>query len=88
MSWKKEFIKKFGEIEYQKELMRHRDQKRFRYIRKFWQGLETDIHHCWIDGTADYTFSCLLERCKHLYEIIDPLIILDGDIYLGNDTFI
>ena len=43
---------------------------------------ESQIHHEWIPGTADYRGVALVEKDKHLHGIIDPIVILDGKITL------
>ena len=43
---------------------------------------ESQIHHEWIPGTADYRGVALVEKDKHLHGIIDPIVILEGKITL------
>ena len=43
---------------------------------------ETQIHHEWIFGTAEYTGVALVETKPHQYGIIDVIKILEGKITL------
>lgn len=84
-----EYMKKYcgslsdhNSIPYRKSLIRQRDHHRFFSIKQFFQNLQTDIHHEWIPNTADYTFIALVERDKHRYNIIDPIVILEKKVVL------
>lgn len=43
---------------------------------------ESQIHHEWIPGTADYIGVALVEADPHRHGIIDTILILEGEITL------
>ena len=42
----------------------------------------SQLHHEWIPGTADYRGAALVEPIQHQYGIINPIVILEGEITL------
>lgn len=43
---------------------------------------ESQLHHEWIPETADFRGVALVEAIQHQYGIIDPVVILEGEITL------
>lgn len=43
---------------------------------------ESQIHHEWIPGTAEYTGVALVEKDQHMHGFVDVIKILDGKITL------
>ena len=43
---------------------------------------ESQIHHQWIPGTADYTGIALVEKDAHMQGFVDVIRILEGEITL------
>lgn len=43
---------------------------------------ESQIHHEWVAGTADYRGVALVEKDQHMHGFIDVIQVLDGDITL------
>lgn len=43
---------------------------------------DSQIHHQWLPGTADYTGVALVEKDPHLHGFIDVIQILEGEITL------
>jgi hypothetical protein len=42
----------------------------------------SEIHHCWLDNSSDYSCVALVEKDKHRHGIIDMIQILEGEITL------
>ena len=61
--------------------IRVRDGHRYRRLKRFF-AQQSQIHHQWIPGTAEYTGIALVEKDQHMHGIIDVIYILDGEITL------
>lgn len=46
---------------------------------------ESQIHHEWIPGTAEYRGVALVEKDQHMHGIVDVIKILDGEITLRTE---
>ena len=58
---------------------KHRDSyRRYKQI----IAPESQIHHEWIPGTADYRGTALVEADSHMHGFIDVIQILEGEITL------
>lgn len=64
-----------------------RNKHRSRY-RKYKQIIAPDsqIHHEWIGGTAEYQGMALVEKYQHQYGFIDVIQILEGEITLFSEA--
>jgi hypothetical protein len=67
-----------------RKLRRRVRQKHAKQWRKYKDIIAPDsqIHHEWIDNTAEYRGIALVEATPHQYGVIDVIIILDGKITL------
>lgn len=61
--------------------VRARGRHHFGKLKRFF-AQESQIHHQWIPGTAEYTGMALVEKNQHMHGIIDVICVLDGEITL------
>ena len=65
----------------ERKAVRGRHQHQFRRLKRFF-AQESEIHHQWTPGTAEYTGVALVEKDQHMHGIIDVIYVLDGEITL------
>lgn len=68
-------------IQKSRRKIRNRDARRWKKYKGNWLT-ETEIHHCWIPGTAQYNGIALVDKMEHQHRIINPIEILEGIIIL------
>ena len=68
-------------IPHEKDLVRFKHRHRYAPYKKI-IAPETQIHHEWIPGTADFRGVALVEANSHQYGFIDVIQILEGEITL------
>ena len=67
------------EIQEERNRIRHEHYRRWKnYGKEFFQNV--DIHHVWIEGTADYTGVAFVEREAHRRGIIRVVSIIRGKV--------
>lgn len=68
-------------IPHEKGLIRHKHQDLYRPFKQI-IAPTSQLHHEWIPGTLNYRGVALVEAVQHQYGIIDPIVILEGEITL------
>lgn len=68
-------------IPHEKELVRQKHGNLYRPYKKI-IAPESQLHHQWVPGTAEYTGVALVEAKPHQYGYIDVIQILEGEITL------
>ena len=65
----------------QRNVIRACDRKRYRKYKRFFAP-DSQLHHEWQHGTAEYNGIALVETDQHMHGIIDVIHILEGEITL------
>lgn len=68
-------------IPHEKELIRQKHQDSYRPFKRI-IAPESQLHHEWIPSTSEYRGIALVETYQHRHGIIDPILILEGEITL------
>lgn len=61
--------------------IRRRDRKRWKRFKDIIAS-DTEVHHEWIPGTAKYNGIALVDKSEHQHGMINPVLILEGEIKL------
>ena len=64
-----------------REKIREKHRRRYRSFKRI-IAPDSQIHHEWIPGTAEYTGIALVETDQHMHGFVDVIKILDGKITL------
>lgn len=80
---KKEY--KMTGIQHIKEIIRNKYRNRWKQFKQI-IAPESQIHHEWLPGTADYRGVALVEKDQHLQGFIDVIQILEGRITLFTEA--
>ena len=67
--------------------IRKKHAKRWRKYKGNWLT-ETQIHHEWIEGTAEYQGIAIVDKMEHQYGIINPIVILEGVVVIRPSAFV
>ena len=68
-------------IPHEKELIRQKHSRKWTLYKKI-IAPESQQHHQWLPGTADYIGVALVEKDQHMHGYIDVIQILEGEITL------
>ena len=68
-------------LPHERKLVRLIHGQRYRPYKKI-IAPESQIHHEWIPGTAEYTGSALVETDQHAHGFVDVIQVLEGEITL------
>ena len=72
-------------LQYARRLIRNKHGLRWKPFKQI-IAPESQIHHEWIPGTADYTGVALVETDQHIHGFIDVIQILEGEITLFTEA--
>jgi len=68
-------------LRHERGLIRKKHQNRYASYKQI-IAAESQIHHEWVPGTADYTGVALVEADQHVHGYIDVIQLLEGEITL------
>ena len=68
-------------LQYKRNLVRHSHRRKWNPFKRI-IAPESQIHHQWVPGTANYTGVALVEKDQHMHGFIDVIQILEGEIML------
>jgi CTP synthase (UTP-ammonia lyase) len=78
-----EYKKNYNATGLQGDRNRIRNKHRHQYQRfKHIIAPTSQIHHEWIPNTADFRGAALVETDQHQYGVVNPIVILEGEITL------
>ena len=66
-------------IQGERNKIRRRDRRTWQPFKNF-IALDTEVHHAWIKGTANYNGVAIVDKSEH--GIINPILILENSILI------
>lgn len=64
-----------------RNVIRATDRRKWRRYKQI-IAPESEIHHEWIEGTAEYRGIAIVDKSEHRHNIIKPIVVLCGEITL------